>query len=70
MAAVLPHESILRDCRDVDLDSNPHAGFFGPRLVQVRDGERIVDVKIEYPGDFSAQMLEYADKYAFLPTWS
>jgi len=38
--------------------------------VPVRHGERIVDVQLEYPEDFSAQMLEYAEKYAFLPTWS
>lgn len=47
-----------------------YSGFMGPRLVPVeRDGE-IVDVGIEYPDDFAAQMLEYADRYAFLPTWS
>jgi len=62
------HAEVL--ARYATLDIPPHAGFIGPRLVPVRDGERIVDVKIEYPDDFSAQMLEYADKYAFLPTWS
>ena len=34
------------------------------------DGDEIVDVRIEYPDDFAAQMLEYADRYAFLPTWN
>jgi len=47
-----------------------YSGFMGPRLVPVKRGERIVDVRIEYPDDFAAQMLEYADRYAFLPTWS
>jgi len=47
-----------------------HSGFIGPRLVPVRSGEKIVDVRIEYPEDFAAQMLEYADRYAFLPTWN
>jgi dipeptidyl-peptidase III len=56
--------------RYATLDIPPFAGFMGPRLVPVRDGERIVDVKIEYPEDFSAQMLEYAEKYAFLPSWN
>jgi hypothetical protein len=36
----------------------------------VEAGGRIVDVLIEYPGDFTAQMLEYAQRYAFLPTWN
>jgi dipeptidyl-peptidase-3 len=35
----------------------------------VEEDGRIVDVRIEYPEDFSAQMLEYAERYAFLPTW-
>lgn len=45
-------------------------GFMGPKLVPVKRGEEIVDVRIEYPEDFTAQMLEYADRYAYLPTWS
>ena len=28
------------------------------------------DVRIEYAEDFTAQMLEYADRYAFLPSWN
>ncbi len=62
------HAEVLE--RYAKLDIPPHAGFIGPRLVPVRDGERIVDVKIEYPEDFGAQMLEYAQRYAFLPTWN
>jgi dipeptidyl-peptidase-3 len=62
------HAEVL--ARYAKLDVPPHAGFMGPRLVPVRDGERIVDVRLEYADDFSAQMLEYADEYAFLPTWN
>jgi dipeptidyl-peptidase-3 len=52
------------------LDIPAYSGFINPRLVPVeRDGE-IVDVRIEYPDDFTQQMLEYADKYAYLPTWN
>jgi dipeptidyl-peptidase-3 len=52
------------------LDIPAYSGFINPRLVPVeRDGE-IVDVRIEYPDDFTEQMLEYADKYAYLPTWN
>jgi len=52
------------------LDVPAYGGFIGPRLVPVRDGDEIVDVRIEHPEDFAAQMLEYADRYAFLPTWN
>jgi dipeptidyl-peptidase III len=52
------------------LDVPAYGGFLGPRLVPVRDGDDIVDVRIEHPDDFAAQMLEYADRYAFLPTWN
>jgi dipeptidyl-peptidase-3 len=62
------HKEVLE--RYAKLDIPPFAGFIAPRLVPVRDGERIVDVKIEYPDDFGAQMLEYAQMYAFLPTWN
>lgn len=52
------------------LDIPAYTGFMGPRLVPVHDGGRITDVRIEYPDDFGAQMLEYAERYAFLPTWN
>jgi len=62
------------------LDVPAFTGFIGPRLVPVRSGdagredaeieEEIVDVGIEYPDDFTQQMLEYADRYAFLPAWN
>jgi dipeptidyl-peptidase-3 len=45
-------------------------GFMGPKLVPVHRGGAIADVRIEYPDDFAAQMFEYADRYAFLPTWN
>jgi dipeptidyl-peptidase-3 len=47
-----------------------YSGFIGPRLVPVRSGDAIVDVRIEYMDDFTAQMLEYSERYAFLPTWN
>jgi dipeptidyl-peptidase-3 len=52
------------------LDVPAYAGFMGPRLVPVFRADEIVDVAIEYPDDFSAQMLEYADRYAFLSAWN
>jgi dipeptidyl-peptidase-3 len=62
------HKEVLE--RYAKLNIPPFAGFIGPRLVPVLDGERVVDVKIEYPDDFGTQMLEYAQRYGFLPTWN
>jgi dipeptidyl-peptidase-3 len=36
-------------------------------LVPVEEGGEIVDVKIEYPEDFTGQMLELEENYSFLP---
>ncbi|MBC8071662.1 MAG: dihydrofolate reductase [Deltaproteobacteria bacterium] len=46
----------------------PYAGFIQPRLVPAMNGTEIIDVKIEYPSDFTAQMFEYAEQYSHLPT--
>lgn len=59
------HREVLG--RYAKLNSSPYSGFINPRLVPVMDGENIVDVKVEYPNDFTKQMLEYAEDYAFLP---
>ena len=49
------------------LNIAPFMGFIQPRLVPVRKGRDITDVKIEYPTDFLAQMLRYGRDYSFLP---
>jgi dipeptidyl-peptidase-3 len=54
------------------LDIPAYTGFVGPRLVPIfdSDSDAIVDVRVEYPDDFAEQMLEYAERYSFLPTWN
>ncbi|HEY5623837.1 MAG TPA: dihydrofolate reductase [Gammaproteobacteria bacterium] len=52
------------------LDIPPYSGFINPRLVPVTRSGEIIDVRIEYPDDFSDQMLGYADDYGFLPAWN
>ncbi len=52
------------------LNVAPYAGFIQPRLTAVTKGDEIVDVTIEYPEDFTAQMLDYAARYSFLPTYN
>ena len=49
------------------LNIAPYQGFIQPRLVPVMRGDEITDVKIEYPLDFVAQMLEYGQRYGILP---
>lgn len=59
------HQEILD--RYASLKIAPYAGFIQPRLVPVMKGNKIIDVKVEYPMDFTEQMLEYGKKYSFLP---
>jgi dipeptidyl-peptidase-3 len=60
------HKEVLERVKKLDIA--PYSGFVNPILVPVTDenGE-ITDISVEYPDDFTAQMLEYADKYSFLP---
>lgn len=59
------HKEVLG--RYKKLNVKPYRGFIQPRLVPVMDGDKITDVKVEYPASFFAQMLEYGKKYSYLP---
>ncbi len=48
------------------LNIAPYKGFINPMLKPVYDGDKIIDVKIEYPDDFTQQMLYYGKNYSFL----
>ncbi|MGB5999975.1 MAG: dihydrofolate reductase, partial [Thermoanaerobaculia bacterium] len=48
----------------------PYGGFINPKLVAVMEGDEIVDVAIEYPDDFTEQMLHYGKEYSALPTYN
>ncbi|MEY2829992.1 MAG: hypothetical protein RIQ33_1850 [Bacteroidota bacterium] len=52
--------------RYATLGLKPYKGFIQPRLVPVMDGEKITDVKVEYPKSFYEQAMEYGKKYSFL----
>lgn len=58
------HAEVLK--RAEKLNSAPYGGFINPRLVPVMEGDKVVDVKVEYPEDFLGQMLEYGKNYSFL----
>lgn len=59
------HAEVL--ARVEPLNIAPYSGFVQPRLVPVEKDGEIVDVKVEYPDNYTDQMLEYEKNYSFLP---
>ncbi|MCW8834131.1 MAG: dihydrofolate reductase [Colwellia sp.] len=59
------HQEVLN--RYEKLNLAPYSGFINPKLEAVYQGDKIIDVKISYPTDFSKQMLEYGSDYSLLP---
>ncbi|MBA3647976.1 MAG: dihydrofolate reductase [Chitinophagales bacterium] len=59
------HKEVLD--RYTKLGIAPYRGFIQPKLVPVMNGNSVSDVKIEYPMNFTQQMLEYGKEYSFLP---
>ena len=50
------------------LNAAAYGGFINPVLVPVEnENGEIIDVVVEYPADFTTQMLYYAKNYSFLP---
>jgi dipeptidyl-peptidase-3 len=62
------HKEVLK--RWEKLNIAPYAGFINPKLVPVMNGNDIIDIKVEYPEDFTKQMLEYGKEYNLLPTYN
>lgn len=58
------HAEVLE--RTEKLNIAPYGGFINPKLVPVEENGKIINVKVEYPADFTEQMLEYAKNYSFL----
>ncbi|MCF6359952.1 MAG: dipeptidyl peptidase 3 [Cyclobacteriaceae bacterium] len=59
------HKEVLE--RAAKLKSAPYGGFINPKLVPVTDeAGNITDVKVEYPADFTKQMLYYSKTYSNL----
>lgn len=59
------HKEVLE--RYKKLNIAPYAGFINPVLVPVMKNDTIADIKVEYPEDFTEQMLWYTKNYSFLP---
>jgi dipeptidyl-peptidase-3 len=59
------HEEVL--ARFKKLNVAPYGGFMNPAFSLVEANGKITDVKIEYPNDYTQQMLCYSKNYSFLP---
>jgi dipeptidyl-peptidase-3 len=59
------HKEVLE--RFAKLNIKPYKGFVQPKLVPVMEGDKITDVKVEYPESFYKQMMEYGKNYGYLP---
>jgi dipeptidyl-peptidase-3 len=59
------HKEVL--ARFEKLNVAPYKGFIQPKLIPVMNGDKIVDVKVEYPTSFAEQMIEYGKNYTLLP---
>jgi dipeptidyl-peptidase-3 len=62
------HQEVLE--RFARLKIAPYGGFINPEFVLVKEGGKIVDVKVEYPEDYTRQMLYYSKNHSFLPTYN
>jgi len=58
------HKEILE--RFATLGLKPYRGFIQPKLVATMNGDKVTDVKIEYPTSFFTQMMEYGKMYGYL----
>ena len=60
------HKEVLQ--RNSQFKSAPYSGFINPVLVPVVDVDgNIIDIEVQQPESFSAQMLGYAEDYTTLP---
>jgi len=52
------------------LNIAPYGGFINPVYVPVEKDGKIVDVRIEYPDNYTQQMLDYGRNHSFLPVYN
>ncbi len=62
------HKEILD--RYSSLKIAPYAGFIQPKLVPVVENGKIINVVIQYPENFTQQMLDYGKQYGLLPAYN
>jgi dipeptidyl-peptidase-3 len=52
------------------LNIAPYGGFMNPVFVPVLKDGNIAEITVEYPDDYTAQMLGYSRNFSFLPTFN
>ena len=62
------HKEVLE--RFAKLNIAPYAGFVNPKMIPQYDGDTIIDIKLEYPMDYTKQMMEYSENYSYLPIYN
>jgi dipeptidyl-peptidase-3 len=62
-------QELLKEVKDRfnKLNVAPYKGFIQPKLSAVMDGDKVTDVKVEYPNNFLQNQLELGKKYGLLP---
>ncbi len=50
------------------LNIEPYSGMVNPEYELVKEGDKIVDVKVSYPANYVQQHLYYSKDYSFLPS--
>jgi dipeptidyl-peptidase-3 len=62
-------QELLKEVKErfTKLNVAPYKGFIQPILTPVIEGDKMVDVKVEYPKNFAETQLELGKKYGFLP---
>ena len=62
--------NLVKEVREryAKLNISAYKGFINPILKPVYKNEKISDIEIEYPDDFTKEMLYYAKNYSFLPS--
>ena len=63
-------QELLKEVKErfTKLNVAPYKGFIQPRLIPVMQGDKVVDVKVEYPNNFAESMLRLGKEYSLLPT--
>ncbi len=63
------HMEVL--ARAEKLNIAPYGGFINPKMVPTtNESGEITSIKMTYPEDFTEQMLNYAERYSFLPDYN
>jgi dipeptidyl-peptidase-3 len=59
------HKEVLDRYKKLNLAA--YSGFVNPEYELIKEGEKLVDVKVRYVDNFAEQMLNYSKNYSLLP---